>query len=203
MIKNKLRRIIATMLIGMMGTQSLSACSSNVGTVKLPDIKKEIKLWYDSPAPENAWENFSLPIGNGYMGGGIYGGVVDEIITLNEKTLWTGGPTESRPDYNGGNRNNNSFTSLNKVREALAAGDEKTALSLLTDLTGGGDGYGAYQLLCNLSFKHEGFSEDNVTDYIRDLDLNNSVASVSFNHDGYEYKREYFANYPDNVIVIR
>ncbi len=203
MIKNKLRRVIATMLIGMMGTQSLSACSNDVGTVKLPDIKKEIKLWYDSPAPKNAWENFSLPIGNGYMGGGIYGGVVDEIITLNEKTLWTGGPTESRPDYNGGNRNSNSSISLNKVREALAAGDEKTALSLLTDLTGGGDGYGAYQLLCNLSLKHDGLSEDKVTDYIRDLDLNNSVASVSFNHDGFEYKREYFANYPDNVIVIR
>jgi hypothetical protein len=45
-------------------------------------------LKYSSPA--TSWESQSLPIGNGYIGAGIFGGVLSESIVLNEKTLWSG-----------------------------------------------------------------------------------------------------------------
>jgi alpha-L-fucosidase 2 len=34
------------------------------------------------------WENHSFPIGNGYLGGSVFGGVGSEQIILNEHTLW-------------------------------------------------------------------------------------------------------------------
>lgn len=39
--------------------------------------------------------------------------------------------------------------------------------------------------------------------YKRELRLNYAVSTVSYEYDGVNYKREYFANYPSNVIVVR
>lgn len=46
-------------------------------------------LWYDKPA-KNAM-NEALPIGNGRLGGLVFGGAERERIVLNEDSLWTGG----------------------------------------------------------------------------------------------------------------
>src|SRR5215217_8338905 len=54
---------------------------------------------YDAPA--KLWESEALPIGNGYMGAMIFGGVYHDVIQTNEHTLWSGGPGEN-PSYNGG-----------------------------------------------------------------------------------------------------
>ena len=51
--------------------------------------KDPLKLWYDEPADE--WVE-ALPVGNGRLGGMIYGGTVNERIQVNEETLWTGQP---------------------------------------------------------------------------------------------------------------
>lgn len=47
-------------------------------------------LWYDKPATE--WMTSALPIGNGEFGGMFFGGVQQEQIQFNEKTLWAGSP---------------------------------------------------------------------------------------------------------------
>ena len=41
---------------------------------------------------KDPWESQSLPIGNGRIGGTIFGGDKRERINLNEVSLWTGGP---------------------------------------------------------------------------------------------------------------
>ena len=46
-------------------------------------------LWYDRPA--TLWMNQALPIGNGEIGGMVFGGTVIDHIQFNEKTLWEGG----------------------------------------------------------------------------------------------------------------
>ena len=49
---------------------------------------------------DQAWENLSLPIGNGSLGANIMGSIATERITFNEKTLWRGGPNTSKgADY--------------------------------------------------------------------------------------------------------
>jgi alpha-L-fucosidase 2 len=45
-------------------------------------------LWYRQPA--RMWEPDALPIGNGNLGGMVFGGVYSERIQLNEHSLWTG-----------------------------------------------------------------------------------------------------------------
>ncbi len=45
-------------------------------------------LWYQSPAQD--WEKHALPIGNGRLGGMVFGGVDKEHIQFNEDTLWIG-----------------------------------------------------------------------------------------------------------------
>jgi len=48
------------------------------------------KLFYRKPAPENRIEQSYLPIGNGYFGAMVRGGVEKEHLSLNVDSLWTG-----------------------------------------------------------------------------------------------------------------
>ncbi|MEV4052959.1 glycoside hydrolase N-terminal domain-containing protein [Amycolatopsis sp. NPDC049688] len=42
-----------------------------------------------------------------------------------------------------------------------------------------------------------------VTDYRRTLDLNNGLVVITYRHQGVQYRREYFASHPDDVVVVR
>ncbi len=163
-------------------------------------IEQTLRLQYDEPA--EFWETNSLPIGNGYLGASVFGGIEQERLTLNEKTLWTGGPSESRPDYRGGNIEGSSRY-LSQIQEALQQKDSKKVNKLVKKLVGGMDGYGSYQMLCDVNFRFDGMKKKNAADYQRYLDLNHSVAGVSYTCEGTEYTREYFANYPSNVIAMK
>lgn len=57
--------------------------------------QKPLKLWYNKPAEK--WTD-ALPIGNGSLGGMIFGGVVSDHIQFNEQTLWTGEPRQYARD---------------------------------------------------------------------------------------------------------
>lgn len=45
------------------------------------------RLWYSEAAKDF---HSALPIGNGRLGGMVYGGTALEKISLNEDTLWSG-----------------------------------------------------------------------------------------------------------------
>ncbi|GAA0899218.1 MULTISPECIES: glycoside hydrolase N-terminal domain-containing protein [Streptomyces violaceusniger group] len=64
--------------------------------------------WYAKPAAD--WEQEALPIGNGAMGAMVSGGVGEEKLQFNEKTLWTGGPGSA--GYNFGNWNSPRPTAI-------------------------------------------------------------------------------------------
>lgn len=174
----------------------------------------DLKLWYTSPAGIDEyyedWQESSLPIGNGGIGGTVFGGISRERIQLNEKSLWSGGPAEGR-DYNGGNieeKGNNGQT-MKQIQEYFRNGQDSQASSLAqSGLVGlsdddGNDGYGYYLSFGNMYLDFKGISDADVTGYIRDLDLRTGIAGVEFEKDGTRYSRENFASYPDNVIVTR
>jgi alpha-L-fucosidase 2 len=162
---------------------------------------RKLVLWYTKPATE--WETEVLPIGNAYLGATVNGGIKEEILVLNEKTLWTGGPSKNRPDYRGGNRNENSYQYNKEIRQALFNGEHDKAASLVQKLTGIPKGYGAYQLFGNLILKYSNIEESKVVDYRRWLDIASSVAGVEFACDGIRYEREYFASYSANIIAVK
>jgi alpha-L-fucosidase 2 len=64
-------------------------------------------LWYTVPVTaqtcSNTWMDYALPIGNGQFGAMIYGGINQDIVQFNEKTLWTGSSTERGAYQNFGN----------------------------------------------------------------------------------------------------
>lgn len=163
-------------------------------------IKQTLRLQYDEPA--EFWEENTLPVGNANMGATVFGGIQKETVVLNEKTLWTGGPSESRPNYRGGNVQNSSQY-LKQVQEALKSGDKKTVKKQVNKLIGEVDGYGAYQMLGSVNFKFLNINQKTASAYERYLDLNESVAGVKFDCQNVTYTREYFANYPSNVIAMK
>ena len=85
------------------GTAKSDAVDPDTSNKPMPD-GNELRMWYTSPGSASDWENTSLVIGNGKTGGILFGQVANDQIHFNEKTLWTGGPSESRPNYDGGNR---------------------------------------------------------------------------------------------------
>ena len=86
-----------------------------------------LRMWYDSPATD--WESEASPLGNGFMGAMIFGGVDSDQILINEHTLWSGGPGAD-PDYDGGHNDNTSeenAANLKRAQELLQ--DEVTAFT--------------------------------------------------------------------------
>lgn len=91
---------------------------------KQPDLK----LWYTKPAVQKPslgenddWSKEASPLGNGYIGAMVFGGVSNEWIMVNEHTLWSGGPGAD-VGYNGGHNNNTpekNATILAEVQEML------------------------------------------------------------------------------------
>lgn len=125
------------------------------------------------------------------MGGLIYGGVKKDIIGLNESTVWSGGP--------GDNNKAGAANYLADARNALFSGNYAAAESIVNDHM---IGYGpaSFQPVGNLELS---FPHSSSADYYRELDLSTAIAKTKYVSDGVEYTREYFASYPDHVIVIR
>ena len=166
----------------------------------------DLKLWYQQPA--TSWMLEALPIGNGYMGAMIFGGVEEERIQFNEESLWAGGKGEW-DEYNGGNRPG-AYAYLPKVRELLKAGKYEEAHQLAQkELTGKikankgnsiWEGFGAYQAFGDLYVKTE--HQGTPIRYRRELDISEGVARTSYQMGDVHHKREYFASYPKRCLVF-
>lgn len=160
-------------------------------------------IHFNVPGNQEKWEENCLPIGNGYLGASFFGGIEKERIVLNEKTLWVGGPSPNRPDYNGGNRNN-AYRHVKEVQDFLYNGQYEQAVQKLPELTcGNGDGFGSYQLLCDAVLTFSNINPSNITDYRRELDMDKSLYTCSFEYEGAIHKREAFASYPNRVICMK
>jgi len=165
-----------------------------------PLMADELLLWYKEPANQARWEE-AVPLGNGRVGAMVFGGVDQDLMILNEDTLWSGWP-EPNNDREG------SYEALVKIRRLLKEkGDlkqvNKIAMEEFCSLYGyGKPDFGAYQSLCNAHFEF-GHDPSAVTHYRRELNIENAIATVRYTFENVDYKREYFCSYPDNVLVMR
>ncbi|MEV4754315.1 glycoside hydrolase N-terminal domain-containing protein [Micromonospora sp. NPDC049559] len=158
-----------------------------------------LTLWYDEPAAD--WETQALPIGNGALGGMIFGRVAAETVQFNEKTLWTGGPG-SAAGYNFGNWTSPRPGAIDEVRRLIEERGRLTPEEVAARLGQPKSGFGSYNTFGDLSLR---LAEDPgpVQQYRRELNIGTAVARVSYTDDGVRYTREYFASYPDHVLVVR
>ncbi len=67
--------------------QLIIACLA-IAAGLLPAQAGDSILWYKAPA--RSWEKEALPIGNGRLGGMVFGGITRERIQFNEDSLWIG-----------------------------------------------------------------------------------------------------------------
>ena len=149
---------------------------------------EDLIMWYNTDA-QDIFTN-ALPIGNGNMGGMIYGGVAKDKIGLNESTVWSDSP--------GNNNKTGAANNLKQAREQIFAGNYTGADATVKNMIGGGTA--RYQPVGNLYLNFAGHKASN---YYRELDLKTAIAKTRYTFNGVEYTREYFASYPDNIIVIR
>lgn len=89
---------------------SNAAAQETVGPATYPQLRLE----YDSAGTADKTMSKALPLGNGFMGANVYGGVARDEIQVNEHTLWSGGPGASAA-FDGGMNDLDAST----VRESL------------------------------------------------------------------------------------
>ena len=168
-------------------------------------------LFFDQPA--NVFEE-ALPLGNGHLGAMVYGRIGDELIRLNEATLWSGTGADTDPI--------DGRALLADVRKALLAEDWALGHELAKGLQG--RDAEAFLPLGSLHLRQTFGAEENqsqyaayngkrtektgtaparISDYSRTLDLARAVATVAFTCDGVRYTREVFVSHPDRVLVLR
>ena len=144
-------------------------------------------LWYDRPATK--WTD-ALPIGNGSFGAMIYGDTKEELIKLNHDTFWRGGPS----DWN----NPQAKTIFPKVKKALKENNHILADSLARLMHG--KETEPYQPLGDLKII---FPNGHVTNYKRELNIEQSVYKQTYERDGVHYSHQMIASYPDSLIAIK
>jgi len=181
---------ICVLMLNLAVAQSTQPINNKI-TNTINDITNQ--LWYHQPA-EN-WMMQALPIGNGMMGAMIFGGINNERIQFNEKSLWSGKPAEPN--------SSKPIPEMTEIRTLLAAGKLQEADDLIKKsvTSSSRKTFGSYQPFGDvfLEFNNRG----KITEYKRSLDLKTAIVSVSYKASGIVYRREYFANYPDKVIVMR
>ncbi|MFY1693171.1 glycoside hydrolase family 95 protein [Plantactinospora sp. WMMB782] len=158
-----------------------------------------LTLWYDEPAAD--WETRALPIGNGALGGMVFGRLGTETVQFNEKTLWTGGPG-SAGGYDFGNWTSPRPGAIDEVRRLIDERGRLDPAEVAERLGQPKRGFGAYDTFGELSLRLTGHPGP-VADYRRELDLGRAVATVGYTADGVRHTREYFASHPDGVLVLR
>lgn len=193
------------------------------------DYRQGLSIWFDTPNSltgqavwlrsngnrganlDREWESRSLPIGNGSLGANILGSVAAERITLNEKTLWKGGPnTSGGADYYW-NVNKQSAPILKEIRQAFTEGNGEKAAQLTRKNFNGLAAYeekdehpfrfGSFTTMGEL-YIETGLSEVRMKNYRRILSLDSAMAVVQFDKEGVQYRRKYFISYPDSVMVM-
>lgn len=154
-------------------------------------MEKSLMLRYTSPASDF---NEALPVGNGRIGGMIFGDAMHEVIKLNEDSIWSGGPRHRiNPDAQEG---------LSEVRRLIKEGNIPEAEKIAFEkLQGVPDNMRHYMPLGNLNIVMKPCGK--IKDYSRNLNLSDASAEVSFTVNGLNYSRSVFVSAPDEVLVVR
>lgn len=165
-----------------------------VGNLQLLKAENQpLKLWYNQPASE--WMK-SLPLGNGRLGAMVFGGIQKETIALNEITMWAGKEDPDQEHIVGKEK-------LREIREYFFKGEiEKGNESAGKVLVGKPHSFGTHLPVGNLNLQFD-YPDGKIQNYYRDLNLDNAVASVTFDKGGVKYTREFLNSNPDDVLVVK
>jgi alpha-L-fucosidase 2 len=165
----------------------------DISPVRCQNNSSNLKIWFTRPAGN--W-NEALPVGNGRLGAMVFGNVENERLQLNEESVWTGQPRwDANPD---------ALKNLPKVRQLLFDGKYKEAEKLAQSGIMGSfrrDNASSYQTLGDLTINFGNLR--GISNYLRELDISEAIARVSYVANQISFLREVFSSTPDNALVIR
>ena len=155
-------------------------------------VAQQHRLWYNQPAM--TWTQ-ALPIGNGVMGGMVFGTPAVEHIQINEETIWAGQPNNVL--------NPNAKEALPEVRRLIFEGKYKEAQELanakvMPNAAGKNMGM-PFQPFGDLYIAMPGHAD--YRNYERWLDLDNAKSIVKYEVDGVKYKRETIAPLGGHEVI--
>ncbi len=176
-----LRKVVAVFLAASMLLPGLGASSLGTRTIAA-DAETELKTWYTSPADD--WESEATPLGNGFIGAMVFGGVDSDKIQINEHTLWSGGPGANSA-YDGGHAGDSATvkSAYQQVRQLLQNemtdftnnksayignngnivsnnySNSSQIASLINQLKGEKNNFGTYQTLGNIFIDDPDFTD--------------------------------------------
>ena len=155
-------------------------------------VAQQHRLWYNQPA--QTWTQ-ALPVGNGVIGGMVFGTPAVEHIQLNEETIWAGQPNNVV--------NPNAKKALPEVRQLIFEGKYKEAQDLANAQVmpnAAGQNMGMpYQPFGDLYIAMPGHAD--YQNYERWLDLDNAKSIVRYKVDGVEYEREVITPLGGNHVI--
>jgi len=169
-----MKQIITTILLCVCGSLTTQA--------------QQHKLWYSQPARH--WLE-ALPVGNSHLGAMVYGKTDTEEIQFNEETFWSGSP-----------HNNNSPEAkahLQEVRDSIFVGKEEGAHAIIDKYFFKGPHGMRFLPLGSVKLK---LGHDEVSDYHRELTLDNALCTTSYIYKGVKYEHTVFASQADNAIIV-
>jgi alpha-L-fucosidase 2 len=148
-------------------------------------------VFFEQPAA--TWPD-AIPVGNGRLGGMVFGNPWHERIQLNEETIWDG----ERRDRN----NPLAGEAVPKIREMLFDGQVKQAQALaLENVIARPPRLPVYQTLGDLWLDFPSAPE--TSDYRLQLDLDRAIVTTRFSSKGVRYRREVFCSAPDQLLIVR
>lgn len=163
-----------------------------VASVLNAKVTKSMNLWYNTPADE--WMK-SLPVGNGRLGAMIYGGIEQEILSINESSMWAG-------EYNPEQEQPFGKEKLQELRKLFFEGKLIEGNQIAAKyLSSKNHSFGTHLPIgdVKLNFHH---NEVNIKDYKRCLNLNSGIHTVTYKIGDTTFKRECIASNPDDVIIM-
>lgn len=148
-------------------------------------IKKAAKNWEEG-----------LPIGNGRLGASVLGKISEEMITINEETIWYG-PFRNR-------KNPDCLKNIPKIRQLLLDGEvEKAQFLAKMAMTSTPKYMNPYQPAGDLKIQFLNHLAKRTSNRSCYLDLDNAICWVKYDMYGVHYEREHFVSQKYNVVVIR
>jgi alpha-L-fucosidase 2 len=135
----------------------------------------------------------ALPVGNGRIGGMVFGGLHKERIALTESTVWSGAPSTS-------DVNSEGLKHLNQIRQLLFQEEYLQARKLCEGyLLSHPTSFGTNLPLLDLAvdFDHP----EGTIEYRRTLDLDEGMTRVDYRIGAHHFTREVFSSNPDDVLV--
>lgn len=182
--------LLATTSVYGMGSWFLRGDKGHALASEAPLSESVMKWWYREPAAEY-WTG--LPLSNGRLAAMVYGRVRDELIPINDETLWSGSPYDPV--------NPEGIRAIPGIRKLLSEARYVEAQKLCEVLLSRPVSVQQYQPVGELRVQFEHLDE--ATDYRRELDLDSAVVRVTYRVGETRYTREIFASYPDQILVMR